>query len=186
MYISIQLLRTSEARTILLQGVARSRGLTSEEESQRDLHLDLMWDEKLVESLSSWVEECAWLFRFNSLPQSLYTSDDPFKVRSRTQHLHWAQTSLPGAYLLIPLTPRALMYCFDTKEWGALKPLDGQVIPIPLEAELLRDANIHQVSHAQRFVFSDKDNFQTAREFSAKQPGSVGRHRPRFSGSSDR
>ena len=182
LYLSIQLIRTSEARTLLLQAIPDSRGLPDEGNARKDLHLALMWDEELVERLSSWVEECSWVFRLNSLPQSLYTSDDPIKVQSRTHHLHWGQAPVEGAYLLMPLTPRVLMYCFDRNEWGTLQRLDGHVIPIPLEAELLRNANIQQVGHAQRFVFSDKDDFQAARDFSIKYPGSVGQHRPRFDG----
>ncbi len=180
LYISLQLLRTSEARIMLLQGLAGSQSISSEERSIRDLHLAILWDDEFVNQLASWVNGCAWVFRLNPMPESLYTSDDPIKVRSKTRHMYWAQASMPGTYLLIPLSPRCLMYCFDLEKWGALKPLDGQVIPKPLEPELVRDANLHQVGHAQRFVFSDQNNFEVAREFCLQNPGSVGRHRQRF------
>lgn len=175
LYLTTQLLRTSEARTLLLQGIE-----PSEKEDNQELHSALLWNSEVVKDISDWVYSCIWTFRFNSMPQSLYTSDDPIKVRSRTQHLHWAQTSVPGAYLLIPITPRILMYCFDAQYWKALRKVEYQLLPKPLEPELINDANIHQVGHARRFVFSNKDDLSLAQEFCHKNPGAVGEDRKRF------
>lgn len=175
LYITTQLLRTSEARTLLLQGIDPGEG-----EIQRELHTALLWNSEVVKGISDWVKSCIWTFRFNSMPQSLYTSDDPAKIRSSTRHLHWAQTSVRGAYLLIPMTPRILMYCFEPQHWKALKQLDCKVFPKPLELELVNDANIQQVGHARRFVFSDRDDFSSAQEFCHENPGAVGENRGRF------
>lgn len=175
LYLTTQLLRTSEARTLLLQGIEPSDG-----EIQPELHTALLWNGEVVKEISDWVFSCIWTFRFNSMPQSLYTSDDPVKLRSSTRHLHWAQTSVKGAYLLIPMTPRILMYCFEPQHWKALKQLDCKVFPKPLEIELVNDANIQQVGHARRFVFSDRDDFSSAQEFCHKYPGAVGQNRERF------
>ena len=175
LYLTTQLLRTSEARTLLLQGIA-----PSEEEKQQELHTALLWNSGVVKEISDWVYSCIWTFRFNSMPQSLYTSDDPVKVRSSTQHLHWAQTSVTGVYLLIPMTPRILMYCFEPQHWKVLRQFDRKVVPKPLELELVNDANIQQVGHARRFVFSDRDDFASAQEFCHKNPGAVGENRRRF------
>lgn len=179
-YLTTQLLRTSEARTLLLQGIPPLEEASDEEESQREFHIALLWNDELVEEISNWVHSCTWTFRVNTMRETLYTSDDPVKVRSRTQHLHWAQAASKGAYLLIPLTPRILMYCFDPQEWNALKQFDCQLISTPLEPELVKDTNVHQVGHSRRFVFSDKDDFSLAKEFCAKNPGVVGQERERF------
>ena len=175
LYLTTQLLRTSEARTLLLQGIESGEG-----EIQRELHTALLWNNEVVKEISDWVYSCIWTFRFNSMPQSLYTSDDPAKVRSSTRHLHWAQTSVRGAYLLMPMTPRILMYCFEPQHWKALKQLDCKVFPKPLELELVNDANIQQVGHARRFVFSNRDDFSLAQEFCHENPGAVGENRGRF------
>ena len=180
LYITLQLLRTCEARTLLVEGLTKPETMPVEEELRRAIHLDLLWNDEIVEETSDWVRSCTWTFRVNELTESLYTSDDPFKARTKTQHLHWAQTSKVGAYLLIPLTPRILMYCFDPQGWSQLKQFDCQVLSIPLEPHLVRDANIHQLGHAQRFVFSDQDDFLLAREFCAEFPGAVGQNRRRF------
>ena len=183
LYITTQLLRTSESRTLMLQSIADSEIseiMSSEGEIQRALHIELLWNDKIVKEISDWIHNCNWIFRVNMMPESLYTSDDPFKVRSKTEHLHWRQTTIDGAYLLMPLTSRVLMYCFDSQYWNALKVLDRRVIPIPLEPELVKDANTHQVGHARRFVFSDQDDFSLAREFCSQYPGAVGQDRKRF------
>jgi hypothetical protein len=175
LYLTTQLLRTSEARTLLLQGIKSGEG-----ETKRELHSALLWNSEVVKEISDWVYSCIWTFRFNSMPQSLYTSDDPVKVRTSTRHLHWAQASVRGAYLLIPMTPRILMYCFEPKYWKTLKQLDCEVSPKPLELELVNDANIQQVGHARRFVFSDRNDFSSAQEFCHENPGAVGENRGRF------
>ena len=180
LYITTQLLRTSEARTLLFQGLGDPESMPTNQQTQRNLHTELLWNDGIVAEISDWVQSSIWTFRINETTESLYTSDDPFKVRSTTQHLHWAQTSVVGAYLLIPLTPNVLMYCFDSRGWEALRPLDCRVVPIPLEPELIEDANIHQVGHSRRFVFSSQNDFRLAREFVPEQPGVVGQSRQRL------
>jgi hypothetical protein len=175
LYLTIQLLRTSEARTLLARGIESHEG-----EIHRDFHIALLWDNDVVKEISDWVFSCSWIFRFNSMAQSLHTSDDPVKVRSHTRHLHWAQTSVKGAYLLVPLTPKILMYCFEPRHWKTLKQLDCKVLPMPLEPELVKDANTQQAGHARRFIFSDKDDFLSAREFCHDNSGAVGEKRERF------
>ena len=184
LYITIQLLRTSEAREILAQSVSSTQTTPLEEEVRKGFHLGMLWDEETVKKISDWAYDCTWAFRINVLAESLYTSDDPVKVRNTTQHLHWAQTSVAGAYLLMPLTPRVMMYCFGSQDWSKLKQFDRHILDKPLEAELVKSANVHQVGHARRFVFSDQDGFALAREFCAEFPGAVGQNRDRFSGES--
>ena len=104
LYITTQLLRTAESRAILLEGIASLRTMPNKKEGRRDLHTMLLWDEEIIEKFSDWVHSCTWVFRVNTTADLLYTSDDPFKVRSKTEHLHWAQIFSPGAYLLIGIS----------------------------------------------------------------------------------
>jgi len=180
LYFAIQMLRTCEARSLLLQALCDPKEVPSEEEAQRLMHIALLWDDDLVKQISDWIYSCTWTFRVNSLPESLYTSDDPIKVRSHSRHLYWAQTSEEGAYLVIPMTPRIIMYCFEPRRWHMLKQFDCTVFPKPLEPELITDANIHQAGHARRFLFSDTGNFSLAREFCKRHPDAVGQNRKRF------
>ncbi|MFH1560832.1 MAG: DUF4238 domain-containing protein [Chloroflexota bacterium] len=100
LYLATQLLRTSEARTMLLQGLANPGVASSEDETQRGMHIfAMLWNDDLVSEIATWIHACTWMFSMNPSPKSLYTSDDPVKVRSRTRHLTWAQTSETGAYL---------------------------------------------------------------------------------------
>ena len=181
LYITTQMLRTSEARDVLLQSaLVNSEAVSSGEDSERAAHIGLLWWEELVQEISDWVNGCTWTFRCTVPSHSLYTSDDPFKVRSKTRHLYWRHIfSDERTYLLIPLTPRVLMYCFGP-EWGELKQFDGYVVPVHLERELFENANTHQAAHARRFVFSDRDDFSLAKEFCAKYLGAVGQDRQRF------
>ena len=183
LYITTQMLRTAEARDMLSQSDLMdmdSEVLSSKRESERTAHIGFLWWEELVQQISDWVYECIWTFRCTESPDSLYTSDDPIKVRSKLRHGYWKQIFFEEkVYLLMPLTPRILMYCFS-REWSELRRIDGYVVPVPLEHKLIKDANTHQVGHARRFVFSDQDDFSLAREFCAKYPGAVGQDRERF------
>ena len=180
LYVTTQLLRTSEARTLLIQGLVDPETMPTDQRIQRNLHTELLWNDDRISEISDWVQNGIWTFRINETKEALYTSDDPFKVRSEIQHLHWAQTSLMGAYLLIPLTPKVLMYCFDSRGWDELRPFDCHVMPIPLEPELVEDANVHQVAHSRRFVFASRKDFRIAKEFVSKQFGVVGQSRQRL------
>ena len=180
LFIATQLIRTSEVREILVQHVSSQQTEPVASETARALQIELLWNDQMITELSGWVHDCTWTFRVNKLSDSLYTSDDPFKARTRTRHLHWAQLPTPGAYLLIPLTPRVLMYCFDLEGWEMLRPFDRHVISKPLEPELVSSANVHQIGHARRFIISDQDDFQMARDFCARYPGAVGQKRRRF------
>ena len=108
LYFTTQLLRTSEARTLLIQGTESSATASGEDEVHRAKHVALLWNDEIVDEISSWIHSCTWTFRMSAPSKPLYTSDDPVKVRSSSRHLSWAQTSETGAYLLIPLTPRSL------------------------------------------------------------------------------
>jgi len=89
LYVTTQLLRTSEARTLLVQGIRSPEGPPEEGDIQRALHIAFLWNNQLVKEIAHWVYGCIWTFRVNAIPESLYTSDDPVKVRTSTQHLHW-------------------------------------------------------------------------------------------------
>ena len=180
LYFTIQLLRTSEARTLFIQGIESPEITSGDDEVHRAAHIALLWNDKIVDEISTWIHSCTWTFRMNAKSKSLYTSDDPVKVRSSTRHLTWAQTSERGAYLITPLTPRILMYCFEPQWWSTLKRFDCQMVPAPLEDRLVTDANTQQVAHARRFVFSDREDFSLARDFCATYPGAVGQNRGRF------
>ena len=180
LFIATLLIRTAEAKHILMESLSSKLQVPIDDDVKRELHIDLLWNDEVVTKVSDWVHDCTWTFRNNSLPESLYTSDDPVKVRTRSKHLHWAQTTMVGAYLLIPLTPRIMMYCFDSQGWHQLKPLDCVLVPDPMEEELVKDANIHQVGHARRFVFAAEQDFETAKLFCAENPGAIGEERERF------
>ena len=181
LYITTQLLRTSESRTILLQGIKGADVQSIDKKSQREIHIDLLWNLPMVDNICDWVHSCIWAFRFCSHPESLYTSDDPIKLRTSTKHLHWGQIPAVGAYVLFPLTPTILMYCFEKTHWEKLSLVEGFLLPEPLESELVRSANIHQVGHAQRYVFSSRNEFSLARHFCLQHSGVVGLDRKRFS-----
>ena len=181
LYITTQLLRTAEARTILLQGIRNPDVQSMDEKFQREIHIDLLWNLPVVDKICDWVHSCIWTFRFCKGPESLYTSDDPVKLRTSTKHLHWGQIPALGAYALFPLTPTILMYCFEKTHWEKLSSLEGCLLSKPLESELVRNANIHQVGHAQRFVFSSSNEFSLARQFCLQHSGVVGSDRKRFS-----
>ncbi len=59
LYITTQLLRTSEARILLLQGIQDLKDTSDKQETHHDLHIALLWNNEIVKGISDWVYSVA-------------------------------------------------------------------------------------------------------------------------------
>ena len=182
LYLTLQLFRTPEARTLLLQGL-ESHCPSPSAAAIQALHLSLLLDDDLIIKTANIVDSFAWGFARNISENSLWTSDDPIRVRSLRQHrcLTWAQIDEDGAYLAYPLTPRWILYCYDRRLFPkGTERFENRVSPVPLSSGLVDAENIPHVGHAQRFVFADQRDFTRAKEFCELHPILRERDRNRF------
>jgi hypothetical protein len=71
-----------------------------------------------------------------------------------------------GTYIVYPLTPDIVMYCYPPEEpWTNIAKFDSSVSPVTFTTEMVQSENSAQAFIASRFVLSSKDDFAAVREF---------------------
>ena len=188
LFLALQLLRTSEARTVLLQFaqlLQREGEISVTYDSKADaqsLHGALLWDDELIKKFRAKIEDCIWIFAFNDSGQPFYTSDHPALVKS-SDHKVWllGQRLLEsGMYIVFPLTPEWILYCKDREYWHKTSKFDQTVSPVRFTPDMVNHENSGQVGMCSRFVFSNSADFSFAREYCSLAPDVVVNNRDRF------
>jgi len=162
LFIAVQYLRTLDAREII--GALGHIDPSDSKESVR-LHTNLMWDLNVVHSIRDRIKNSIWIFGRNQTEVPFITSDNPvsFKTQDNRQ---WVRMGilLPGVYAVYPLSPDIVMYCYDRSNWEKLSKFDACLSPVRFTAELVESDNWGQVFMASRFVFSQMNKFDEAKD----------------------
>jgi len=188
LFLALQLLRTAEARTVLLQFVQllqRAGDISRTYDAAADaqaLHGALLWDDDSIKAIRSKIADCIWLFAFNDSKQPFFTSDHPALVKSGDNKMWMLGPRVfeCGMYVVLPLTPRWIWYCKDREYWARLAELDQTVSPVRFTPDMVNHENSGQVGVCSRFVFSNSPDFAFAKEYCEAAPGVVGNDRNRF------
>jgi hypothetical protein len=80
----------------------------------------------------------------------------------------WLRAAIfsPGTYVVYPLAPDIIMYCYPREEpWLKAAIFDSSVSPVTFTTEMVESENTAQVFMASRFVVSNNDNFTAERAF---------------------
>ena len=183
LFLALQALRTAEYRAILVQFARALRGLEYDavERDTESLHTAIMWDEELVNKMSEKIADCIWVFAENDNEQPFYTSDHLVSVKSgdNRQWLLGPRVFDRGMYVVYPLSPRWILYCYDRHAWGALAKFDASVSPVEFTTDMVNHENSGQVGRSHRFIFSNSPDFGFAGEYLKDYPehGEPGRKR---------
>jgi hypothetical protein len=155
LFLGLQFLRTAESRDMFSQfAMSANLGALSEVDKRR-LHLELLWDDDLVEELTRHISSAIWVFGRNTTD---VTSDNTMWLK--------AAVLSKGTYLVYPLSPDVVIYCYPREQpWSKLERFDCSVSPVTFTKELVENENSAQVFMASRFVISCRDNFVEARNF---------------------
>jgi len=166
-FIALQFLRTADYRDILARFASTTEHVASSERERRILHTGALWDDKLIARFSDRIESSAWVFARNGTDVPFMASDNPVAFRQGDNSM-WLKAGMfgGGTYVVYPLTPDVVMYCYPSEEpWLKLASFDSCVSPVTLSADMVDSENTAQVFMASRFVFSCRDDFAMAREF---------------------
>lgn len=189
LFLTLQLIRTAEARTVLLQFarmLKQNGALSASYDAESDaqgLHGALLWDDDTVKRIREKIQNCIWIFAFNSSGYPFYTSDHPALVKS-SDHKRWIlgpQVFYPGMYLVFPLSPEWIMYCKDQEYWAKLAKFDQTVSPVQFTPDMVNHENSGQIGMCRRFVFSSSADFHFAQEYCESELRVVDPNRDRFS-----
>ncbi|MEK6281226.1 MAG: DUF4238 domain-containing protein [Acidobacteriota bacterium] len=169
LFLALQLLRTNEARTQIVQFHKAIQILQGQEPSlgksdPNYLHTSLLWDEELVNKIAQKIARCNWIFAWNKTSKGFYTSDHPVLAKS-SDNKNWIQGPRvfdPGTSLIYPLSPTWILYCEDREQ---LKRFDRTVSPVEFTEDMVDHENSGQVGMSYRFVFAHEPDFEFARMF---------------------
>lgn len=201
-FIALQLLRTVEARTLILQLCSKldlhieERSASNRKEHSTSFHSVFLWNEELIERTSDAIGERAWILGRNNCRTLFQTSDHPVLIKSG-DNTGWVldKSALnflvgkdafdPEDYIVYPLTPRLVMYCYDRGHYEGLDRLDGHVTPVEFTSDMVNHENSGQVGASNRFIFSLDGDFSYAEQYLAEQPWISDSSRDRFAAHSD-
>ena len=177
-YIAVQALRTSEQRVALSQAV----GTKMSARDVQSFHVGMLLDDSVVPAIAEAIGDFIWMFGWNDSGSPFYTSDHPVaaRVHPKKRCIHPAQLRTQGAELMLPLSATLIFYGYERSYFRRAEQFDGCVSPVPFTTVFVEAENQCQVGHSRRFVFCDRDAFDFARAFCAKNPAVRDPNRSRF------
>lgn len=166
-FLAVQMLRTLDTRELLSAMVEIDRGAPVDAREQRELHTELMWDERVVDRFAKRFGRSVWIFARNDSATPFVTSDNPVAFRS-PDNRQWLRSLVlvPGAYLVFALSPRVVLYCHPrVGPFRKLGSFADCLSPVALDDGMVESENGGQVFMASRFVFSNRADFEAERAF---------------------
>ena len=163
LFIAVQFLRTLDTREVV--GAFEKVDRADAKEGAR-LHTSLMWDLDVVRSIRDRIKKSIWIFGRNQTEAPFITSDNPVSFKT-PDNRRWIRAGIlsAGVYAVYPLSPDIVMYCYDRSSWEALSKFDGCLSPVQFSEQLVESDNCGQVFMANRFVFSQMNKFDKAKDF---------------------
>ena len=167
LFLALQFLRTADSREILAQLAPGANDPPLSERERRRLHTELLWDENVINPFREHIHAGIWIFGHNTTGVPFVTSDNPVAFRT-SDNAMWLKAGMlgGGTYVVYPLTPDIVMYCYPREApWLKLASFDSSVSPVSFTADMVESENSAQVFMASRFIISCKDDFSAARTF---------------------
>jgi hypothetical protein len=166
-YLAVQMLRTLDTRELLSAMVEIDRGEPVDASEARELHTELIWDPKVVETFAKRFRRSVWIFARNDSATPFVTSDNPVAFRS-PDNRQWLRSLVlvPGAYLVFAISPRVVLYCHPrVGPFRKLGKFADSLSPVVLNDGMVESENSGQVFMASRFVLSNRPKFEAERAF---------------------
>ncbi len=197
LFLVLQLLRTVEARRVLVDfirelvaGDQSAPPPPASEAEERDLHASLLWHDTHVRRLVERVRGMVWLVGLNESSTLFMTSDNPalekfgnnsgWKVNSLVTSVFDESMHDPSDYIVFPLSPRMILYCYDREHSVQFAQFDNMVTPVEFTSDMVNHENSGQVGMSSRFVYSPDGDFTFAEQFIREQPWVRDLDRARF------
>ncbi|MDE8652177.1 DUF4238 domain-containing protein [Novosphingobium album (ex Liu et al. 2023)] len=166
-FLAVQVLRTLDTRELLSAMVELDRGEPVDEREARELHTELVWDRRVVRSLTKRFSRSIWIFARNDSATPFITSDNPVSFRS-PDNRQWLRSIalVSGAYLVFALSPHVVLYCHPrVGPFRKLSKFNNRVSPVVVDDGMVESENSGQVFMASRFVLSNRATFDAERAF---------------------
>jgi hypothetical protein len=169
LFLGLQFLRTADARDVLTAFSSAEGVVATSAPERRSLHLEALWNDDLIGAFKERIASAIWVFGRNDTDRPFVTSDNPVAFRTADNAM-WLKAGVlsPGTYVVYPLAPDIVMYCYPREEpWSKAASLDSTVSPFTFTTEMVESENTGQVFMASRFVISNNNDFAAERAFRA-------------------
>lgn len=182
LYITTQLLRTVEAREQIVQFSKKAIKNYEPETDAKNLHASLLWSDDLVNKMKQRVSSCIWIFGKNESHTPFFTSDHPVTIKTldNKQWVLGPRLFDEGMYIVFPLTPNLVMYCKDPKHWKAVRKFENSISPVKFTDDMVKHENSGQIGMSYRFIYSNENDFNFAKDFLSDNVGFKKADRQRF------
>ena len=182
LFIVTQLLRTVEAREILVQFTSAVKKDYDPISDAKNLHATLLWNDDLVNKMKKRISDCIWIFGNNRSTTPFCTSDHPVLIKSfdNKKWLLGPRIFDEGMYIVYPLSPTLVMYCKDPKYWEKIRKFENSISPVEFTDDMVKHENSGQIGMSYRFVFSKCNDFDFANEFLTDNEDFKNSRRKRF------
>jgi hypothetical protein len=189
--LTMQFWRTRESREVVAQTMTtmaqRLADLTAQgelhvevnQEISRLHHLSLMFNPRATDELVNALLNHFWIVGINDSNEPLVTSDHPVVRYAHRRHPWMSYTGLasPGIEIAFPLNPRLVLILFERREFHSLAGIDGKYLPLNEQNVIFY--NSLQIRESYRYVYSQSNRFDLAREVIAAIPAAASTSRPR-------
>jgi hypothetical protein len=184
LFLTRQLVRTAEAKTQIMQfNDVLNRLLPGQDfDATSYVHFRLLDDANFLNEMAVLIAGNVWIFANNFSGVGFYTSDHPVLVHSLDSN-GWRLGSAAleqDVYLILPLSPQTVMYCFDPTTREGLESHDGSVSQVEFTPDKVKHENSGQIGMSRRFVFGNSPDFDFARNFCSLNPETKNPDRKRF------
>ncbi|MCY9666484.1 DUF4238 domain-containing protein [Paenibacillus alginolyticus] len=166
LYMTLQLLRTMEARELLIQLTEMNVDNYDAREDATSLHTAMLWNEDTFNPIKQQIYNCYWIFGVNKSNATFYTSDHPILIKTKDfkQWVVGPRVFDEGMSIVFPLSPTVVLYCYEPSYWRKLQKLNNNVSSVEFTEDFANHENSGQVAMSNRFIFSSENNFDFAKE----------------------
>lgn len=133
-------------------------------------HLGMILDEELALHMAETLSNHIWVMYVNKTDTPFYTSDNPIITipHKRDKYMSYGGFASDGVEVVFPISPNLLIAMYE-KNWHSSFYQDRS-FKIINHTQIVDYYNQNQIAHCFRCVFSQKDEFDLAKEICNKYP----------------
>jgi hypothetical protein len=147
-------------------------GFETDQFNEKELHLEsIISGNEMRETLAEILFEHIWVIFKNETKCNFYTSDVPIVKHGHLSGENRSEEGYgsPGIEIAFPLNPKYLLVLFDREYFYDMENWDGKILSLK-KLENIEYYNSMQVALSYRQIFSNSNNFDTAKEMLKSNP----------------
>lgn len=136
------------------------------------IHGRIILDGDKINETAELLFSLKWLLWDLKTSQSIYTSDNPIGTEEHIHHPFLSMNGLNcrGVEVYFPISPNLMLLMFDGDYHTFTQKHDCKIIQSNDEQDIINRMNIRTIINAERFVFSNTNDFRIIEDLLKKDP----------------